>query len=213
MRSQEIFQAIRPELASQILEALRDHDRDAHRAALAQLAALRKLRPVFIQRKPRADQSAWMTKTLRLRQAESIGEHILQIWLMASKKDMLSAFLDALEIEHEDGAVEGDLPESFEPAKLSSAIDSLLQAHPADEVTIYLHLFQDQKAGGWPDLAEILSTDTRLTLSPAAAPAPAPEEPAPEAPAEEPAAKAAEKPAEAPDPAAATGSPAPDEAS
>jgi hypothetical protein len=172
MRSQEIFQAIRPELASQILEALRDHDRDAHRAALAQLAALRKLRPVFIQRKPRADQSAWMTKTLRLRQAESIGEHILQIWLMASKKDMLSTFLDSLEIEHEDGAVEGELPDSFEPAKLSSAVDALLASHAADEVTIYLHLFQEQKADGWPELAEILTTDLRLTLSPTADPAP-----------------------------------------
>ena len=116
-----------------------------------------------------------MLDTCKLKLADTVAEHLLQIWLLKAQKELLIEFLDELGIEHdEDGTVE-DLPEKLDAKKLKGAVDKLLKTHSADAVAIYLHMFQLQQTGGWPELAELLESDERLILSakPKAAPAPA----------------------------------------
>lgn len=164
MKAFEMFQGMSGEFAAAMLQYFRDEERDVYRSAVASLAADRKLRPVFIQRKPAADQIAWMVKTLKLRTSDEIGEQLLQVWLLKSRQEMLVQFLDALGIEHdEDGSVE-DLPDNLDGDKLAGAVDALLAKFPAPEVIIYLHMFQHQTDDGWPALAEILDSDARLSL-------------------------------------------------
>lgn len=164
MKAFEMFQGMSGEFAAAMLQYFRGEERDVYRSAVASLAADRKLRPVFIQRKPAADQIAWMVKTLKLRTSDEIGEQLLQVWLLKSRQEMLVQFLDALGIEHdEDGSVE-DLPDNLDGDKLAGAVDALLAEFPAPEVTIYLHMFQHQTDDGWPALAEILDSDARLSL-------------------------------------------------
>ena len=54
VKTNELFSKFSPELVAQMLDWFRDEDRKIYKTAVASLAAQRKLRPVFIERKPLA---------------------------------------------------------------------------------------------------------------------------------------------------------------
>ena len=165
MKTNELFSKFSPELVAQMLDWFRDQDRKVYKTAVASLAAQRKLRPVFIERKPLVDQYAWIHKTLQIKQCAGIGEHLLQAWLMGGQKEMLATFCDIIGIEHEDGTVNGDLPETMDAGKLDNAVEMLLEEHDPILVSIYLQMFNQQRADGWPELTAKLESDERLQLS------------------------------------------------
>jgi hypothetical protein len=165
VKAHELYTALNPDLVNQMLTWFRDHDRNVYKSAVASLAQNRKLRPVFIQKKPVPEQFAWILKTLKLRQSEAIGEHLLQAWLMAGNQDLLAKFCDEMGIEHDgNGQVTGELPESIDAATLDKAVDAVLESHDAGLVTLYLQAFNMQTPGGWEALTEKLSNDERLKL-------------------------------------------------
>ena len=63
MKAYQIFQTITPELGREIFQNLRDDHRDVYKSVLASLAQQKKLRPVFVQRKPASQQIDWMLQT------------------------------------------------------------------------------------------------------------------------------------------------------
>lgn len=165
MKSHELYTALNPDLVNQMLTWFRDHDRNVYKSAVASLAQNRKLRPVFITKKPLPDQFAWLLKTLKLRQSDAIGEHLLQAWLMAGNQDLLAKFCDEMGIEHNgQGQVTGELPEAIDAATLNKAVDAVLESHDPGLVTLYLQVFNLQTPDGWEALTEKLASDERLKL-------------------------------------------------
>lgn len=165
MQCFEIFKALDDNLAREIVGYFREESREIYKTTVATLAVQRKLRPVFVQKKPAPAQIDWVIKTLRQKSADTVAEHLLQVWLLKAKKEMLIMFVDDLGIERdEDGAVE-DLPETIEEDKLKPAIDHLLEHYPAPLVTLYLRVFQIQRPEGWPAIAEALESDDRLVFT------------------------------------------------
>jgi hypothetical protein len=107
-----------------------------------------------------------MAEQLKSRLNEAIGENLLQIWLMKGRPAMLISFLNALGVTHDgQGGIEGDIPAQLDSAKIKAGADALLAAHSAEEVAIYLNLFQLQQLGGWPELQAVLDADPRLGWS------------------------------------------------
>lgn len=43
-------------------------------------------------------------------------------------------------------------------------VDQLFEKYPAGLVSLYLQMFQNQTAGGWSELQQLLDTDPRITL-------------------------------------------------
>ena len=164
MKAYEIFQNLDDKLANEIIGYFRVESRDIYKATVTSLATQRKLRAAFVQKKPGADQIAWVVKTLKLKMADTVGEHLLQVWLLKEQKDMLIRFVGDLGIEHDDDGGVENLPETIEADKLKAALDHLLEESPANVVTLYLRVFQIQQPGGWPASAEALETDGRLKL-------------------------------------------------
>ena len=165
MKAHELFSQMDTELASDIVGYFRKESREIYKTTVASLSMQRKLRPVFVQKKPAEAQIAWLVKTLKMRNANTVGEHLLQVWLLKAQQALLIDFLDAMEIEHDDeGAVE-NLPESIEKEKLDPALDLVLGKHDPRVVTLYMRVFQMQQAGGWPGIAEALESDKRLVIS------------------------------------------------
>lgn len=195
MRAHQIFQSISAETGQKIIEFIREEDRDTYRATLASLAAQRRLRPIFVQKKSRPDQAAWMLKTLPLRQCDGICEHLLQTWLMKGYQDVLVKYLDGVGIEHDGKGEVEDLPDEIDAEKLKTTADALLGEYDPELVAIYLHVFNLQKPDGWESITALLESEPRLKIgtdeeqeapkekpAPKAAPAPAPAaEPEPEA--------------------------------
>ena len=96
MKSYTIFQKSDDATVTAFLEWMRNQERNVYRAALRELGALKKLRPQYMQQKPVAEQFAWIKKMLAWKPAETIGDHLLQVWLIRKHEGMLVGFIEKL---------------------------------------------------------------------------------------------------------------------
>src|SRR5580692_2272108 len=164
MTSYEIFGHCSSQLANEIFAYLQEKEKPVYRAVIQNLANQRKLRPVFIERKPKPERHTWLQQALARKPAEDLATQVLQIWLLGGQQPLICEFLDALEIKHDGKGVVDQLPAEPEPAKLQAAIDVILEHHSPEVVTVYLHLFRMMDDAGWKHLDEILGNDARLVL-------------------------------------------------
>ena len=166
MKAHELYTAVDPAIVTQLLDWFRANDRNVYRSAVATLATNRKLRPVFVEKKSMAEQYAWIHKTLKLKPCDTIGEHLLQAYLMSAQQSLLGMFCDGLGIPHDGkGSVVGDLPKKLDAARLDTTIDRLVDIFDPKLFTVYLHCFNMQVPGGWPELTTKIESDERLVLS------------------------------------------------
>lgn len=173
----ELFQDMKPETALAVFQYLRDEQREVYKATINSLAANRKFRPVIIQRKPVTEQIDWILKNVKLRGSAEIAAQVLQLWLLKGHTSLLKGFLDGLGIEHDGEGAAEDIPDDLDAKKLKSTITALLKDHDAEVVKIYLHVFQLQRTGGWPEITSLIEATPELQFG--AAPAPAEEKPKP----------------------------------
>jgi hypothetical protein len=166
VKAHELYTAVDPALVTQILDWFRANDRNVYRSAVATLASNRKLRPVYIEKKPLVEQYAWILKTLQRRDCDTIGEHIMQAYLMAGQQSLLAMFCDGMGIPHDGkGSVVGNLPKKLDAERLNTTIDRLVDVFEPKLLTLYLHCFNMQVDGGWPELSEKIESDPRLMLA------------------------------------------------
>ncbi len=166
MKAHELYTAVDPALFSEMFDWFRANDRNVYKSAVATLAGNRKLRPVFVQKKPLPEQYAWILKTLKLNACNTIGEQLLQAYLMAAQQSLLAMFCDGMGIPHDGkGSVVGDLPKKLDAERLDATIDRLIGLFDPKLLTLYLHCFNMQVPGGWPELSAKLESDARLVLA------------------------------------------------
>ena len=165
MKPHEIFTILPQSLASQLFDFIHKQEKPIYKAMIESLAKQRRLRPVFIERKPRDARHVWLKDALSRKASDGIAAHLLQIWFVGEHKDLLCDFLDALGIEHDENGTVDALPEAPTKEKLETAITTLLAKHDRELVAAYLYTFQAlDDSGGWPTLAEILTNDERLKI-------------------------------------------------
>jgi hypothetical protein len=161
MKSHQLFAAMPPALATEILEYTFANDKQLYHAALEAVAQARKLRPVFLERQPRRDRDTTIAAVLTRPALELAADSLLRNYLLKKQTQVLTDFLDALKITHEKGTVE-NLPASVEDAALQAALDGLLAKHPPEIVALYLHAFADMNDTRWANLDALLENDARL---------------------------------------------------
>ena len=159
-----------PAACSAILADMHENEKQLYRSLIQSLAMQRKLRPVFIERKPRDERFAWIKEALGRRQNESIAANLLQVWLVNRHSAMLCDFLDSLGIKHDENGTIDQLPPQPEKPALENAVRLLLEKYDPAFVSIYLRAFQALDDAGWPLLEEVIAADPRLQFT---APAPA----------------------------------------
>ncbi len=170
LNSHEIFARMPVATAAQLFSFLQEREKPLYKATIDSLAKQRKLRPIFVERKPRDERYLWLRDTLGKKAGAAISAHLLQIWLVGAHKDILCDFLDALGIAHDENGTIDNLPPSPDKATLQKAVDQLLEKHAPSVVAVYLHAFQAlDDSGGWSPLDEILVEDQRIQLLPAQA--------------------------------------------
>lgn len=146
------------------LEHLRKAEKAAYAMAIQTLAAQRKFRPVFVEKKPPVERHAWMQQLLGKPQNNAISANILSLWLTGSHSDLLVTFLDTLGIKHDGkGGIE-ETPPAPTPEALGAAVDALLAKYPADLVKAYLHTFQAADPDAWEPMKELLAKDERFAF-------------------------------------------------
>lgn len=160
----ELFGFMPATLSTEIIEQTFATNKELYRATLAAVAQARKLRPVFYERKPRAERHKDMIDMLSRPRMDVTANALIRGWLMKNEAPMLTEFLNRLEIPHKDGAVE-DLPPTVDDAKLKAAVDALLERYAREKVVVYLHAFDAMNEVRWPNLKDLLEKDPRLQLS------------------------------------------------
>ena len=164
MTSHEIFRECGAELANDIFVYLQEHEKEVYRAIIQNIATQRKLRPIFIERKPRTERHEWLRQALSRKPAHDVATQTLQIWLLGAQRDLICEFLDALTIPHDGKGFVDQLPPEPSFEKLKIAIDQLLERHSPKIVAIYLQIFQTMDDASWKGLEEMLTTDVRLKI-------------------------------------------------
>ena len=163
LTSHELMGFMSPGLALEILTYVYESDKPLYRATLGAVAEARKVRPLFLEHKPRTERHALMISTLTRPALDLVTGNLIRTWLLKKHNGMLVDFLDALGIPHKEGVVE-DLPATVDDAKLKSAVEALLAKYPSEAVSVYLHAFNDMNEVNWPNLKTLLDTDQRLQL-------------------------------------------------
>ncbi|MCU0783764.1 MAG: hypothetical protein MUF81_06890 [Verrucomicrobia bacterium] len=163
LSSHELIGFVSPGLASEILTFAHESDKPTYKAVLAAVAQARHVRPVFLERQPRAQRHVAMLATLSRPALDLTAGALIRAWLVKKHKAMLVDFLTALGIEHKDGVVD-NLPPAMDDAKLKAAVDMLIAKHPPEAVAVYLNAFNDMNEAGWPNLKTMLEGDARLQL-------------------------------------------------
>lgn len=166
----EIFAALFPAVAEQLFSYIHEREKPLYKATIDTLAKQRKLRPIFLERKPRLERHTWMKDALGRKVNEAVAAHLLQIWLVGAHAKLLCDFLDGLGIAHDENGTIETLPPAPAKEALIKAIDPLFEKHDPAVVVVYLQAFQALDDNGWTTLAELIAEDPRLQLTtPAAA--------------------------------------------
>lgn len=163
LKCHELMGFVSPDLARGIVEQTFSADKPVYRAVLAAVAEANRVRPVFLERKPRVQRHADMISALSRPRMEDAAASLLRGWLLKSENAMICDFLDALAIPHEKGVVE-DFPATVEDEKLRAAVDLLLARHAAEKVILYLNTVQATGGVNWANLEDLLQKDARLQL-------------------------------------------------
>ena len=161
LTSHELFGFMSPGLADDILNFVHESDRPTYKATLNAVALARHVRPVFMERQPRAQRQATMIGTLARPGLDSVAGGLIRAWLLNRHKAMLVDFMNALGITNQEGVVE-TLPEGIADVKLKSAVEALLVKYPPEAVAVYLNAFNDMNETSWANLKTILESDPRL---------------------------------------------------
>jgi len=159
----ELLGFMSPALANDILAHVFESDKPAYKATLKAVAEAKHVRPVFLERQPRAERHVAMLAILTKPHLDAAAGAFIRAWLVGKHKTMLADFLNTLEIKNEDGVVE-DLPAAMGDAKLKAAVELLLGKYPHEVVAVYLNAFNDLNGAGWANLKTLLESDARLQL-------------------------------------------------
>jgi hypothetical protein len=160
----EIFSRMSASASAQLFSHVADHEKALMKATIDTVCKQRKLRPVFVERKPKAERFAWLREALGRKQNEGVAAHLLQIWLVGTQKQLLCGFLDGLGIAHDEHGTVEELPAAPEKAKLAEVVNALLEKHDPAVVAVYLHAFLATSDADWSSLDELLGEDARLKL-------------------------------------------------
>jgi hypothetical protein len=163
LTAHDIFAGLTPAEAHEFFESLHEANKAAYKGCMQVTASRRKLRPVFLERKPRVERHQWVQNALSSPANEDLGLEVLQNWLLGQQRAVLADFLDACGIAHEDGLID-DIPPQPAREKVDAAVEAIAAKHSPLAVKIYLNLFQPGGAEAWPDLDALLVIDPRLAL-------------------------------------------------
>src|SRR2546422_540866 len=78
MTSNQLFRAMSPTLAADILEHAFSADKEVYRATLSAIAQARKVRPVYLERQPRADRHRFMAAKLGRHGMDMVASNLLK---------------------------------------------------------------------------------------------------------------------------------------
>ena len=89
--------------------------------------------------------------------SDGVAGRLLVTFHLTHQRPMMSTFLDALGIGHENGLIADDAAPALDASKLPEAVAALREQYPLEDVNLYLHTLRLQDHATWSGLGEFLS--------------------------------------------------------
>ncbi len=131
-----------------------DPPQDLLGTALGAIVQARHLRPQ-VARSLSPDERARILATV-LDVGETLGSALLVALHLGHRRPMLTQFLDALGLPHENGLLKEEADTvSLDEAKVRAAVEAILISRPKDEVRVYLNTLWQQDPERWAVLKSL----------------------------------------------------------
>ncbi len=158
MKPNQVFGRMSPERAERVLNAILEESPAVYTQAVAAAAATMKARPQFMMKQPKDKRAKLIRQALSRVAASPIAEEILATYFLEMRKDLLTEWLDALGLEHEEGVLKTDTPDAPAQAELQKLVDAYRKGDgdEADDRELLLQAFAAQSAIDWPDFEAML---------------------------------------------------------
>jgi hypothetical protein len=157
LRAYQVFAAMSPQLAEQVLHSLGEAAPGAAAQALAAASAVMKARPAYMARQPLEKQAAAVRRCMARVASNPLAEEILAVYFLECRKELLIEWLDCVGVSHEDGTLTDDAPAQPEAAVLEQAIERFRSGDGEEERELLLRAFAAQSVVDWPDLERRVS--------------------------------------------------------
>jgi len=112
-----------------------------------------KFRPQAIKKLPMAQRAKHARSILERGAQADLAYELFGSYLMRKNRELITDFLDATGVPHQDGMIGDTTQDRPDKDKLADAIQQLDGKYPAEDVTLYLSLCAEQ----WPDVPELES--------------------------------------------------------
>ena len=137
----KIWQKLDRELRLQAAQAFYTHDWEdggvQTGVADAKVAAVLRFRPIAVRKLPVEQRARTLANSVR--PDAELASAMLMAFHIEHRQAMMAGFLDAMEIPHENGLIDGEHELEIEnKKKLASAVDEILKTYPRPEVDLYL---------------------------------------------------------------------------
>ena len=130
-----------------------------------EVAKVLKFRPQAIKKLPMEKRASRARRLIEGDANANLCYELFGTYLVKTRKELVTSFLDATGVEHEDGMIQDVDGTPPDPAKIPDAIATLDGAHAPEDVTLYLALCVEM----WPGSEELrcpLSQDFRMLTVP-----------------------------------------------
>ena len=152
MRSYQVFAAMSPERATEIMQVLSDEAPGVYVQAVATASAAMKARPVYLMKQPPEKRANAVRRALSRVAANPVAGEILAVYFLECRKNLLTEWLDLTGLEHDEGTLAEDAPAQPEKKKLEAAADAFISVDDDADRPLLLASFAAQEAIEWPDL-------------------------------------------------------------
>jgi hypothetical protein len=125
---------------------------DDHVQAVMLIAQQKKFRPKFILGLDDERRAKHLAGMISL--PEALAARCLVVYHLTEQREMMGAFLDALDLKHENGLIEDDHARP-DPGKIGPAVDAITARYPAEDVSLYLSTLLCQDPETWAELGKL----------------------------------------------------------
>jgi hypothetical protein len=152
MKPHQVFARMSPERAFELLSKVQEKLPGVYTQAVGAACVTLKARPQFMMKQPKEKRAQFVRQALSRFAAAAIAEEVLAAYFLEVRRDLLTEWLDALGIEHENGVLKQDHPQ--EPARetIASAVAKFRGGEGAEDRQLLLEAFAAQSAVEWPAL-------------------------------------------------------------
>ena len=119
-----------------------------------EVAKAMKFRPQAIKKLPMERRARKARSIIEMGRNAELCYELFGSYLVRTRKDLVTGFLDATGVEHEDGMIQNVNKAVPEDGKIEAAVKELDQKHDPDDVTLYLAIAAEQ----WPEVGKLVET-------------------------------------------------------